>query len=223
MLLKPIMDLKYFGHSSFFVRSKDAKLVMDPFDPKMVGLKFPKTESDIVSISHHHGDHNHIAEIASGTLVIDMPGEYEKNGMRITGYLSYHDKKKGAERGENIIYKVEGDGVSLLHCGDLGMVPDDAFIDQLGEIDVLLVPVGGFFTIDANDAVELVKKVEPSIVIPMHFGNPKMNPQLLEKLAPVSDFLKKIGSEGVTPIPRLTLKKEEFAEEMKVIVMEISN
>jgi len=109
-----------------------------------------------------------------------------------------------------------------LHCGDLGLVLDDVFIDQLGEIDVLLVPVGGFYTIDSSEAVELVKKIEPSIVIPMHFGSPKLNPQLAEKLSPVSEFLKKISAENITPVPKLTLKKEEFSEEMKVVVMDIS-
>ncbi|OGK12217.1 hypothetical protein A3C98_02850 [Candidatus Roizmanbacteria bacterium RIFCSPHIGHO2_02_FULL_37_15] len=217
------MDIKYLGHASFFIKSKEAKLVTDPFDPKMVGLKFPKVEADIVTVSHHHSDHDQTNLINGEPLVIDMPGEYEKKGLRVFGHQSYHDKQKGAERGENIVYKIEGEGVSLLHCGDLGIVLDDAFIDTIGDVDVLLVPVGGFFTIDAVEASELVKKIEPSIVIPMHYNSSKLNQQVFAKLLPVSEFLKKIGQESAVPVSKLTIKKEELEEEMKVVVMEISS
>lgn len=217
------MDIKYLGHSAFFIKTKDAKLVTDPFDPKLVGLKFPKTEADLVTVSHQHGDHNHLGGISGEPLVIDMAGEYEKKGLRVFGFQTFHDKKKGVERGENIAYKFEGDGVSVLHCGDLGLVWDDSFIDQLGDIDVLLVPVGGFFTIDANEAAELIKKIEPSIVIPMHYGHAKLNPQISAKLTPVDHFLKKMGVENAVPVPKLTLKKEELqAEDMRVVVMDIT-
>ena len=217
------MDIKYLGHASFFIKSKEAKLVTDPFDPKMVGLKFPKVEADIVTVSHHHSDHDQTNLINGEPLVIDMPGEYEKKGLRVFGHQSYHDKQKGAERGENIVYKIEGEGVSLLHCGDLGIVLDDAFIDTIGDVDVLLVPVGGFFTIDAVEASELVKKIEPSIVIPMNYNSSKLNQQVFAKLLPVSEFLKKIGQESAVPVSKLTIKKEELEEEMKVVVMEISS
>ncbi|OGK23535.1 hypothetical protein A3A46_04385 [Candidatus Roizmanbacteria bacterium RIFCSPLOWO2_01_FULL_37_13] len=217
------MDIKYLGHASFFIKSKEAKLVTDPFDPQMVGLKFPKIEADIVTVSHHHKDHDQAQLVSESPLVIDSPGEYEKKGLRVFGYKTYHDKKKGLERGENTVYKIEAEGVSILHCGDLGLVWDDAFIDTLGEVDVLLVPVGGFYTIDASEAVELVKKIEPSIVIPMHYNQPKLNQQNFGKLLPVAEFLKKIGAENSSPIPKLTVKKEELLEEMKVVVMEITN
>ena len=156
-------------------------------------------------------------------MIIDFPGEFEKNGLRVFGFQTFHDKKKGEERGENIIYKLEDGGISLLHCGDLGLVPDDSFIDQLGEVDILLVPVGGFYTIDASEAIELVKKIDPSIVIPMHYNNPKLNQENFGKLLPVEEFLKKFGAEEAVPVPKLTVKKEELTEEMKVIVMDITS
>lgn len=215
------MDIKYFGHSAFFIRSKDAKVVTDPFDPKMTGIKFPKTEADIVTISHQHKDHNFKEGISGTPLFSEMPGEYEKNGVRITGYQTYHDKKKGEERGENVAYKIEADGISILHCGDLGVVWDDSFIDQLGEVDVLMVPVGGFYTVDANEAVELVKKIEPSLVIPMHYKTAKHSKDA--EISPVDEFLKKMAVEGVSPTPKLTIKKEDLLDEMKTVVMEISS
>ena len=217
------MDVKYLGHSAFFIKSREAKLVTDPFEPQMVGLKFPKVEADIVTVSHQHNDHNQTQLVAGTPLVIDMPGEFEKKTIRILGYQTFHDKQKGAERGENIAYKIEGEGISVLHCGDLGLVWDDSFIDQIGEINVLLIPVGGFYTIDSSEAVELVKKIEPSIVIPMHYNHSKLNQQTFGKLATVDEFLKKIGVGQPTPAAKLTIKKEELQEEMKVVVMEITN
>ncbi|OGK22227.1 hypothetical protein A2866_06205 [Candidatus Roizmanbacteria bacterium RIFCSPHIGHO2_01_FULL_39_8] len=215
------MDIKYFGHSAFFLRSKDAKVVTDPFDPKMTGIKFPKTEADIVTISHQHEDHNYKEGISGTPLFIEMPGEYEKNGVRVTGFQTYHDKKKGEERGENVAYKIEADGISLLHCGDLGIVWEDSFIDQLGEINVLMVPVGGVYTIDANEAIELVKKIEPSLVIPMHYKTAMHSKDAA--ISPVDEFLKKMAVEAVSPTPKLTIKKEDLLDEMKTVVMEISN
>src|SRR3989344_3372049 len=166
------MDIKYLGHAAFLLKSKDgARLITDPFDQK-IGLRFPKSEADIVTVSHKHDDHNKTAQIGGGPLVIDMPGEYERKAIKVTGYLSYHDKKKGVERGENILYKIETDGISVLHCGDLGLVLDDVFVDQIGDVDVLLVPTGGFYTINSDEAVELVKRIEPSVIIPMHYHQP---------------------------------------------------
>jgi L-ascorbate metabolism protein UlaG (beta-lactamase superfamily) len=151
------MDIKYIGHASFFIKTKLSRVVTDPFDPK-IGLKFPKTEADIVTVSHHHSDHNFLSQITGDPLIIDWPGEFEKQQVRISGFSSFHDKQKGAERGENTLYKFETEGISILHCGDLGVVPDDNFINQIGEVDVLMVPVGGVYTIDANDAVDVIKK-----------------------------------------------------------------
>ena len=192
----------------------------DPYDAS-IGLKFPKTEADVVTVSHQHSDHNAVKHIEGNPIVIDMPGDYEKNGIRITGFASYHDNKKGAERGENIVYKIESEGIHILHCGDLGLIPDEKFIDEVGEVDVLMVPVGGFYTIDSTQAVELIKKIEPSLVIPMHYNREGLNPKIFEKVAPVTEFLKQVGAEGVVPVSKLTLKKEDLQGEMKVVVMEI--
>lgn len=225
VMLFHTMEIKYIGHSSFFIKSKEARVVTDPYDPGMVGLKFPKTEADIVTISHQHPDHNYIAGISGTPLVIDWPGEFEKNGVRIFGYRSFHDKNKGQERGENTLYKIETEDLSILHCGDLGHLIDDSFIEEIGEVDILMVPVGGLFTIDATEAVELVKRVEPKLVIPMHYNSPKLKQEQFEKLTGVEDFLKKIGASGEEPpTQKLTVKSDDLKEvEMKVVVMDISS
>jgi len=215
------MEIKYLGHSSFLIKTKEAKLVTDPFDPLMVGYKFPKTEADIVTISHGHKDHNQIDLVSKPEggekLTIDLPGEFEKKGIRITGFASFHDKQKGGERGENILYKIESEGVTVLHCGDLGFVPEDSFLDQIGSVDVLLVPVGGYYTIDAAEAATLVKKVEPAFVVPMHYS---IGEKGVPNLGTVSDFLKKMGVENLAPVQKLVVKREELEEEMKVVLLE---
>lgn len=219
------MELKYLGHSSFLIKTKTAKIVTDPFDPEMVGLKFPKTEADIVTISHGHKDHDQFKNVSGingvSPLMIDMPGEFEKMGIRIFGFQTFHDKTNGSERGENIMYKFESEGMSLLHCGDLGLVPEESFLETIGEVDVLLVPVGGFYTIDSDEAVSLVKKIEPSIVIPMHYKTEKSSNASESKLTGVSEFTKKFGLDNPVPVPKFVYKKEETEQEMKVIVLEI--
>ena len=211
------MEIKYLGHSSFLIRTKTARIVTDPFDAKMVGLKFPRVEADIVTISHHHKDHDGgLSQIDGNPTVFDWPGQFEKNGVRIWGYRTFHDKAEGKERGENIMYKFEADGISVLHCGDLGLVPENAFLDEVGDVDVIFVPVGGYYTIDAQEAIEVVKKAEPSIVIPMHYGYKDGG---IKELAPLSDFLKKIGVENAVPQDKLIVKPEELEEEMKVVVL----
>jgi len=220
------MEIKYLGHASFLIKTKNAKIVTDPYDSEMTGMKFPKIEADIITVSHHHEDHDRVDQVqlpATGSppLIIDLPGEFEKSGVRIFGYKSFHDDKQGSERGENILYKIEAEGISLLHCGDLGFVPDDAFLDLIGDVDILFVPTGGFYTIDPSLAAELVKKVEPSIVIPMHFNHSKLNQKNFKDLLPVEEFTKKFGIEKPQPLPKLVYKKEEEEEEMKVVVLEI--
>lgn len=216
------MIIKYFGHSAFFIKSKTARIITDPFDSS-IGIPFPKTEADVITISHHHKDHNDVSNISGDPLIIDYPGEYEKKKARITGFKNYHDGNKGRDRGENILYKIEADDLSVLHCGDLGMIPDDEFIDQIGEVDILMVPVGGLYTIDAQEATQLIKKIEPQIVIPMHYANPTLKKEVFAGLAPVTDFLKKMGKDEQPLEAQLTLKKDDLQGELKVIVMEISS
>lgn len=216
------MVIKYFGHSAFFIKSKEARIITDPYSAS-TGLSFPKTEADLVTISHSHQDHNSLQSVTGDPLIIDYPGEFEKKEVRVIGYKSYHDNKKGEERGENIVYKIEADDISVLHCGDLGTMPSDEFIDQIGEVDVLLVPVGGVYTIDAQEAIQLIKKIEPNLVIPMHYANPQLNEKVFSGLAPVEDFLKKLGKDSIAPEAQLTLKKDDLQGEMRVIVMEISS
>ncbi|PIZ63757.1 hypothetical protein COY16_01065 [Candidatus Roizmanbacteria bacterium CG_4_10_14_0_2_um_filter_39_13] len=216
-----LMDIKYFGHSSFYIRTKTAKIVTDPYDSVYTGLKFPKTEADIVTISHDHNDHNSLVDIKGEPLVLTWPGEFEKNQVRITGFQSFHDKKNGEERGENVIYKFEADDFTILHCGDLGHLIQDEIVDQIGSVDVVMIPVGGLYTIDPVEAGKVLNDLEPSIVIPMHYGREDLKKETFVGLQPLEAFLKEIGATDVEPIEKLTLKREELTgESTRVVVLQ---
>lgn len=215
------MEISYLGHSSFKLKYKTANVVTDPFDPKMVGLKYSGVEAEIVTVSHFHADHNSTDKIASTKKILDGPGEYEVAGISVMGYPTFHDNKKGEERGKNTIYIFEAEGLRIAHFGDLGHILNDNLYDEIGDIDVLMLPVGGFYTIGPKEAVEIVTKVEPSFVIPMHYAVEGMNSDIKEKLLPVDDFLKESGL-IVETLPKFTLKKEDINDEQttKVIVLE---
>lgn len=225
------MDITYLGHASFLLRGNSGKVVTDPYDSEMMQHNFPKTEADIVTISHQHGDHNNVTGVVMADpnttqpnpLVLTMPGEYEKKGIRIQGFPSFHDKNQGSERGKNIIYKITIDDVDILHCGDLGHSLKSETVDEIGSVDVLLIPVGGFYTIGPDEAVDVVSKLEPAVVIPMHYKASGFNPEIMEKLASVDEFLDKIGTEVTKPGKKFSIKKSDITEEdLKVVVLDIA-
>lgn len=214
------MEITHLGHASFKIRGRHVALITDPFNPEMTGLKFPKIAADIVTISHQHGDHNFLGRILDTPVIIAGPGEYEAKGVRIVGIATYHDAVKGSQRGKNTIYRIEMDGISLVHCGDLGHKLDDGQIDQLGDVDLLMIPVGGVYTISAKEATEVVHRLEPKIVIPMHYNTSGLSQSAFGELAEVSNFLKEMGKEGIKSQPKLVVSKEKLPAEITVIVLE---
>jgi L-ascorbate metabolism protein UlaG (beta-lactamase superfamily) len=213
------MDTTFLGHSSFRLKGKTASLVTDPFDPKMVGLSFPKVSADIVTISHKHDDHNKAELVKDVKKVVSGPGEYEINEVSIIGISTYHDDKKGAKRGKNTIYVIEMDGQRIVHLGDLGHKLSEKFIEKVGSVDVLMIPVGGEYTIDATQATELVRAIEPRMTIPMHFKVPKLNPETFSKLSSVEPFLTQIGL-PVEKTSKLNVPVGAIEEEQKVVLLE---
>lgn len=214
------MEIQYLGHACFRLKGKNATVITDPFDPKMVGIKFPKTSADIVTISHLHKDHSYTKEIEGEELIINGPGEYEVKGIKILGISSFHDAKEGKERGKNTIYRIEVDKVSIIHLGDLGHKLTDGEVDSLGNVDILLVPVGGFYTINAAEATLVSSQIEPKIIIPMHYNRKDLNQENFGKLESVDVFLKEMGKAGVIPQPKLVITKEKLPLEATVVVLE---
>jgi len=213
------MDITYLGHSSFKLKGKTASVICDPFDPKEVGLKFTANEADIVTSSHQHLDHHNLEAVKGAKKVIDGPGEYEISGISIIGINSYHDNKKGEEMGRNIIFIFEIDNLRIAHLGDLGYVLTEKEAEELGEIDILMLPVGGVHSLNSEQAAEIVRLVEPILVIPMHFKVEGINLEAFGKLDPVETFLKEVEL-PVEKLPKLSVKKELLGEETKVIILE---
>lgn len=215
------MDIKYLGHSSFRLRGKTASLVTDPFNSKMVGLKYPKVKADIVTVSHDHKDHNSSDFVKGVKKTVSGPGEYEISGVSILGFPTYHDNKKGEKRGKNTVYLIEMDKVRLVHLGDLGHKLSEKLVEQLGDVDVLMVPVGGEFTINYQQAAEIVRTIEPKLVLPMHYLLPNMNKSNFGKLSKVEPFVKEMGL-PVRKEKKLTVRGLSLAEEQKVVLLELS-
>jgi L-ascorbate metabolism protein UlaG (beta-lactamase superfamily) len=213
------MEIVFLGHSSFKLKGKTATLVTDPFDPEMVGLKFPKVTADIVTISHDHQDHNRADLVKGVKKQVSGPGEYEINQVSIIGISSWHDDKKGALRGRNTIYVIEMDNIRLVHLGDLGHSLTERKLEAIGDIDVLMIPVGGEYTIGPTKAVEIVRAIEPKITIPMHYQTPQLNPESFANLSSVEPFLTEIGL-PTEESAKLVIKKEGIEEEQKVVVLQ---
>ena len=165
------MKIKWLGHSAFLLtESTGITVLTDPFDPNMVGYGFTAPAVDIVTVSHGHADHNFLEGVSSYKQVYDLPGKFEYEGrVHVTGIQSFHDDDEGARRGKNIIYKFGMDGVNICHMGDIGEPCSPELIERLLPVDVLMIPVGGTYTVDAELAKEYVDRLMPQIVIPMHY------------------------------------------------------
>ncbi len=215
------MEIQYLGHASFKLKGKTASVVTDPFDPTLTGFKFPKgTICDMVTVSHDHSDHNFIKAIEGQPLVFSGPGEYESKGVQIIGIATWHDTSGGNERGKNTAYRIDIDNISVVHLGDLGHKLTEEQEEFLGDIDILLIPVGGFYTIDAKTASEVVTQLEPAIVIPMHYKTPQHTVKTFGSLTGVETFLKEMGKEGAVPLPKLKITQDTLPQETQVVVLE---
>ena len=186
------MEIKYLGHSSFLAKGKNAKVVFDPFDPLMVGLPFKKIEAEVVCVSHPHHDHDFTGVVEGNPYVVRGPGKYEIKGVKISGISSFHDDENGSKRGRNTIYVAEIDGIFLCHLGDLGHKLSDKQLSGIEGVDVLFIPVGGFYTIDPKTAVEVIAQIEPKIVVPMHYKVEGMK-TAFDSLHRVEDLTSEMG------------------------------
>ena len=166
------MKLKWLGHSCFEITLYNGKVIVtDPYD-ETVGYPPLNVRADLVLSSHGHFDHNCFDAVSGEFEIINQPGGYERFGAKITGVHSFHDEVRGAKRGENMLFAIEADGVKLVHLGDLGHQPDtDDQKALLADVDVLLIPIGGTFTITTPEAVRLIEDYKPAAAIAMHYRN----------------------------------------------------
>ncbi len=210
------MDITWFGQSCIRIKGKTTSIIIDPFDPEMVGLKLPKDFSaPLVLTTHDHGDHNNTKAVADSQLIINGPGEYEFSGVTVTGTRTHHDDQQGDERGNNTVYNIMIDGINIVHTGDLGHLLTEDQMDQIGSADILMLPVGGVYTINAKVASQVVAQLEPRMVVPMHY---KIDGLKVE-LEPLDGFLKEMGVENAEAQAKLTISKDKLPEETVVVVL----
>ncbi len=210
------MEIDWFGHSCFRLRTRDITVVNDPYE-KSIGLSLPRPRADIVTISHNHQGHDNLDGVRGTPKIINGPGEYEIGGAFVTGVRLFHDKKSGKDRGKNTAYVITLDGLNLCHLGDLGHVPTQPQAEDLGNVDILLVPVGGVSTINASEATEVIALFEPMVVIPMHYRVP----DLAFKLDSVDKFVKEMGLKKAETIETYKVTKDSLPKETQVVLLEM--
>lgn len=216
------MKIRYLGHSCFLLtESTGTSIVTDPYGA--VGFDLPSVSADVVTVSHDHYDHNNVKAVKGNPVVIREEGNYEIGGVGITAIKSWHDNSNGSERGENLIFKFRMDGLEICHLGDLGEECSSSLIEMLLPVHVLLVPVGGTYTLDAEQAKEYVDRIMPSIVIPMHYKTKGLNLDI-DKVSEFSDlFDDSEVEEEIVELDgdELELFRDDITDEStKIILME---
>jgi len=216
------MNIQYYGHSCFKITTKpagrgqdDVNAFIDPFG-KTIGLRPPQGQADVVLVTHNHPDHNNVEALKGSPAIIDIPGEYSVKGINIVGLGTYHDDKNGQERGRNTIYLLDTEDIKICHLGDLGTDLTEKQMEELDGVDILMIPIGGTFTINAKKAIEIVKKLEPKIVIPMHYKMAGTKSDIADE----KEFCNEIGNCSATRVSKLNIKKKDLEEKhMEVLVM----
>ncbi len=214
--------ITWAGQSCFQIsvsngKDNEANIAIDPFDEK-IGLKMPSFSADILFVTHSHYDHNNTGAVKGSPFLIENLGEYEIKGVFVQGISSFHDDKEGKERGLNIIYTIEAEDIRFCHLGDFGQKQlTDEQLEKIGKVDILMIPVGGTFTIDSSEATKVIGQIEPKIVIPMHYELPKLK----LKLDGVDKFLKAMGKNSVVPQDKLTIKSSALSKDgaMEIVVL----
>jgi len=215
------MKIKWYGHASFLLTSdQGTKIITDPYEPGGFGGAIAYApipdEADIVLVSHDHADHNYVQGLRGKPQVIKGNGSHKAKGMEFRGISAFHDGRKGSERGPNTIFCFTLDGVKICHLGDLGHVLSEQEAGQIGPVDVLLMPVGGVYTIDPAQATQTAQEINPKIIIPMHYKTPRCG----FPLAKAEDFTS--GKAGVKTVKgsEVEIKKEKLSQATEIIVLQ---
>lgn len=215
------MKVKWYGHASFLITSEEGlKIITDPYEPGGFGGaigygKIPDA-ADIVLVSHDHADHNHVEGLPGKPQIIQGAGFHRAKDLEIRGIPAYHDERKGAERGENTIFCFTLDGLRVCHLGDLGHVPTEQEAQQIGPVDLLLMPIGGVYTINPSQATQTAQKLNPRVIIPVHFKTPRCG----FPVAKVEEYTKGKSSVKALKSSELEMKKEALPKATEIIVLE---
>lgn len=209
------MEIIWYGRGCFRLRSRGGSVLTDPFSPEC-GYRLPRISASIVTISHDDPGHNYVAAARGRPYIIQGPGEYEIGGIFVIGVQTFHDNKRGAERGKNTAYLIEMEEMTICHLGDLGHLPDQEQMEELDGVDILLVPVGGKEVLTSSQAVEVVNLLEPKIVIPMRYRVADLD----REMATVTRFLSEMSAKDVKPQEGFQITRAHLPEEPHVILLE---
>ena len=198
------MKLEWIGHACFRMTAQDGTVVItDPYD-ETVGAKMTPLEADLITMSHEHHDHNDETMIVGQPVILHGVQEAAVGGVAARAFASYHDDAKGAKRGANAIRVFEIDGLKVVHMGDQGCMPAKEILDAIAGADVLLIPVGGTYTLDAKEAKDVIERVNPKCVVPMHVKTKGCG----YPIAKVGAFLELMGAAGMKPVAVLDVTQE---------------
>jgi len=211
------MKIKWLGLASFLITSDSGtRIVTDPYETGGdLSYGEIRESADIVTVSHEHFDHNNVAAVQGNPQILRKVGKADIEGIRFRGIASFHDNVGGKERGKNTMSCFEVDGVKVCHLGDLGHQLSDEQVGEIGSVDVLLVPVGGVFTIDAKVATELCDLLKPKVIIPMHYRDGKCN----FPIAGVDEFLKDKDNVNRLDTSEIELRSEELPAGTQIVVL----
>ena len=208
------MEITWLGRSCFLIRGKEKTIITDPYHPDF-GYRLGKPKADIVTVSHFHPGHSYVEGIADDPKQVKSPGEYEVGGTFITGVPVYHDSKKGNLRGRNTIYVIEMDDITLCHLGDLGHPLDPHLIEEIGDVDVLFLPIGEVSTIPVDTAVDIVRQLAPRIVIPMHYKTGSS----AGDLSPVDKFMDKMRVRELEERAHLSITSSSLPASTQIVIL----
>ena len=209
------MEITWLGHCCFRVRAKEATVVTDPCD-KTTGYSLGRPTGDLVTVSIDDPAHNYVAGVAGDPRVIDGPGEFEIAGASVAGVTTYRDREKTATSGRNVAYVIELEELRICHLGGIGHVPTSDQVEEIGNVDILLVPVGGGDSLDASSAAETVNLLEPKLVIPMHFKTDIEKRQL----DPLDRFLKEMGAKSTETHAKIAVTRSSLPEGTQVLILD---
>ena len=214
------MDITWYGLSCFRIRESGVSIVCDPYD-RTVGLQLPKVRADILTVSHDQPGHNNAEPVGGEPKVISGPGEYEIKNVFVTGAKTYHRRRKDVAPARNVMFFFDFGDITVGHLGDMGEIPSQSEIEDLnlGEVDVLMVPVGGGDTLDPTRAVEVIGLFEPRLVIPMHYHQPEISALWGGAFEPVDKFLRELGVSAPEPLDMLKFSKSSLPEETQVVLL----
>lgn len=197
------------------MRGREGVVLTDPPDPKS-GHAIPRTEAHLVTVSHEDLGHSSMRSVGGDPVVLSGPGEYEVREILVTGISSWHDDEKGAQRGRNIIYTIRLDDLVVCHLGDLGHSLPAEDLEKIGDVDIVLVPIGGGDTnLTASVAAEVIHQLEPKVVVPMSY-----DPDEKKKDSPFERLLHELGVKELTPVPKLSVTRSSLPENIQVVALD---